>query len=235
MEYYYRKINGKVYRARIEYDEEPLNPREFEGNRCKLYMWWNGYDLGDKKPYNSPLEYILVALMEKYLPDVNCEDITVSKMIMALNSKASDKIKIMPIFVYEHSGITISTGNDYPYNDRWDGGLGGYAIIEREKEELYHDDEWAKAADIITAEVNEYDMYLTGSCYGYIEDTYIGGGKWEENTENCWGYLTDKYGDELVVAILGETITEEEAIKACEEYDRKENAKAEYGLYLMAM
>ena len=233
--YYYIKRNGKVYRYQIAVDEYPLNPREDYDNACKMYIWWNRYILGDDKGKDSPQD-ILEDLMETYLPEIDYEDMSLNQMQMALNSKASDKVKIYPIYVYEHGGITISMGNGYPYCDRWDGGIGGFMICERETFDEYGT-KWERAYDIANGEVDDYDMYLTNSVYEYFEDTYVGDGEWEYDTDHCGSYFSKKWGNDLAKDVL-ETdtlLTEEEMEKACEEYDRKETEKAEYGLYLMAM
>ena len=234
-EYYYQKAeDGKVYRYRIERDEDPINPREdyVNASLCDMYIWWDGYSLGDNEGYGSPYD-ALAKLIEKYLPDVDYEDMTTNKMRMTLQSKAADKVKIYPIFVYEHSGITISMSNDYPYNDRWDAGCGGFIVAEKEAFDRCECN-WDMAYEIAEAEVEEYDMYLCGECYGWIEDVYEGDGEWDEHEDSCWGYLSRKRGKELAEYILGELITEEEAEEACREYDRMEMQKAEYGLRMMA-
>ena len=65
-DYYYTKgNNGTVYRYRIEQDTDPINPREDYDNACKLYLWWNGYNLGDDKGKDMPGD-ILNDLIEKY-------------------------------------------------------------------------------------------------------------------------------------------------------------------------
>ena len=149
-----------------------------------------------------------------------------------LLQKANDKVKIFLVFVYEHSGITISMAMDYPFNDRWDSGIGGYVIAEKETFEEYGID-WDRAWDIAEGEVKTYDMYLKGEVYEAWEDTYVGNGKWDEDTDICGGYFSNKWGRELATEILGELIPEDEVDEALAEYDRKEKAKSEYGLWLL--
>lgn len=234
MEYYYQKSQkGTVYRYRIEQDEEPWNPRE-DDNICEMYIWWNGYNLGDYKGKDMPGDK-LNDLIEKYLPDEAEEmyDTSVRDKMLKLQSKVYDKLRVLPIFVYEHGGITISLGNDYPYNDRWDAGMGGFIIVEREVLEENGID-WEKAYEVAEGEVEMYDMYLLGECYGYIMDIYEGNGEWEEHEDSCWGYFSRKYGKELATEIIGEVITEEEAMEAMVLYDCRKEKNAEYGLWLMA-
>lgn len=231
--YYTKRNNGTVYRYRIEQDTDPINPREDYDNACKLYLWWNGYNLGDDKGKDMPSD-ILNDLIEKYLPDTD-EDLYYDKTCnekRQLLQKASDKVKIFLVFVYEHGGITISMAMDYPFNDRWDSGIGGYVIAEKETFEEYGID-WDKAWDIAEGEVKTYDMYLKGEVYETWEDTYVGNGEWDEDTDICGGYFSNKWGRELATEILGELIPEDEVDEALAEYDRKEKAKSEYGLWLL--
>mgnify|MGYP006070635839 CR=1 FL=1 len=92
----------------------------------------------------------------------------------------------LPLWLYDHSGITISCGDRvYPYNDRWDSGLVGWIVYARQKDD---GEDWRERAfDRMRAEVEEYDHYLTGEVYGFT--LYENG----EETDSCW----DFYGDDL--------------------------------------
>ena len=43
----------------------------------------------------------------------------------------NDLVAIKLIRAYEHSGITVSTSNVYPYNDRWDSYLVGFIYVTK--------------------------------------------------------------------------------------------------------
>ena len=92
----------------------------------------------------------------------------------------------LPLWLYDHGGITISCGDRvYPYNDRWDSGLVGWIIYAKQAED---GEDWReKAFARMRAEVEEYDHYLTGEVYGFT--LYENG----EETDSCW----DFYGDDL--------------------------------------
>lgn len=76
----------------------------------------------------------------------------------------------LPVYMYDHSGITIRTG---PFNDPWDSGQLGYIYVSKEK--VRKEMEWKKITkeriekikDILRSEIKEYDNYLTGSVYYY--------------------------------------------------------------------
>lgn len=225
-EYYYTKGNdGSIYRSQIIRDEDPTNCRDDWDNLCDMYIWRRGYNLADDTNGKDMWD-ILDGLMYKYLPETETEDMSERDMMLALQSKANDKVKIYPIWVYEHSGITISMAGGYPYNDRWDGGVSGVIIAERKRIEEAGC-EWSKAYDIANDEVEYYDMYLVGDVYGYITDKYLGDDEWDENVDSCWGFYSRKWGEELAEEILGELISETEAKELCAEYDAKVKAEEE--------
>jgi len=113
-----------------------------------------------------------------------------------------DALAILPLFLYDHSGLSISTGGRH---DRWDSGQVGWAYVTRESAQamgcvgdrwgLGPDGktmmllgEWDRKAleDSILREVSEYDDFLGGRAYGYTVETRAG-----EEVSSCWGYVGD--------------------------------------------
>ena len=127
--------------------------------------------------------------------------------------KESDVV-ILPVFVFEHSGISISV---FEFGDRWDSGQAGwiYTTKENVKETLinwcakYRDkngnfvdvteENWREAAiENLKGEIKLYNMYLQGEVYGIITEEYdTDSDDWEEK-DSCWGFFSDKWGDELI-------------------------------------
>ena len=141
-------------------------------------------------------------------------------------------IAYLPLYVYEHSGMTMNTGG---FSCPWDSGQAGWiyttkeevlkcgGMIKSEKGNYIKVTErnWRKAAQIwMEGEVELYDQYLQGECYGYIIDELDMDDQaslesamdildeddvtWNENTESCWGFFSDKWGDDLVEEIAKE-------------------------------
>lgn len=109
--------------------------------------------------------------------------------INALKELADRKNVILPLYLYDHSGITMSCDFTYPYNDRWDGGQVGwiYASHNEIKDEygILNRDNIDKAENLLRSEVKNYDYYICGECYGFII---------EENgqeVDSVWGFLGD--------------------------------------------
>ena len=40
---------------------------------------------------------------------------------------------IMPVNMYKHSGVSLSTSDEYPYNCKWDSGTIGFITVSKEK------------------------------------------------------------------------------------------------------
>lgn len=99
----------------------------------------------------------------------------------------------LPVYYYEHSGLTVSTKRDYPYNDGWDSGL--FGIIAVEKAMVRNDWGWKAITKerreqilrSLEGEIEIFDSYCRGEVYGFdIENEE---GEW---IDSCYGY----YGDE---------------------------------------
>lgn len=190
---YYADNNGEVQEFKVEIDVDCESPREWDCNVTELYIEWNRSHYGDKF-YKSSLSEIIMDFAERYL-ELEEDDYYKSDrdLIVMLQTKATDKVKVFPVFGYKHSGFTVSMGNEYPYNDRWDGGLAGFIFITKERcDELGCD--FNNAREIAECEVKTFDMYLQGNVYGYIDGEY----------DSCWGFYSDKYGDELFNEIASE-------------------------------
>jgi len=82
----------------------------------------------------------------------------------AFETWKSENICILPLYLYDHSGITMRTS---PFSCQWDSGQVGFIYCTKERcDELGAD--FSKAEDCLRAEVEEYDQYLTGDVYGYV-------------------------------------------------------------------
>ena len=96
----------------------------------------------------------------------------------------SDKIEVMDMWLYDHSGISVSCGKrTYPYNDRWDSmGIGWIFVLKDDllKEGIAAEDNWRKkAVEIMNEETKTYNEFLTGNVFSY--NLYEkNGGNWEE-------------------------------------------------------
>lgn len=103
---------------------------------------------------------------------------------------------ILNLYLYDHSGITISTK---PFSCPWDSGQVGFIFATEEtliKEYGRVDEEIIKKAkSVLETEVETYDQYLRGDIYGYrISKISVcnHGHEHIEEVESCGGY----YGED---------------------------------------
>lgn len=96
------------------------------------------------------------------------------------NLELPSKITWNFLYLYDHSGITISMN---PFSCRFDSGIVGIIyMIDADKNPISYEQQ----IKIMKSEVKTYDDYIRGNCYGYIiEDS-------EENEiDSCYGFLGD--------------------------------------------
>jgi hypothetical protein len=141
-------IEKGKYRLEINQDNSPINPRDND-NISKMVCFHRRYNLGDKHEYQQD--------------NYNSWD-ELEKSII----KNEDPICIFPLYLYDHSGITISINS---FNDRWDSGQVGFVFVTKEyAKEIYNKKRISKKIkdrieEIIKNEVEEFDNFLTGNVY----------------------------------------------------------------------
>lgn len=157
------------YQLIVKSDNNSESPRAWD-NLSTIWTWHRGYTIGDTHKFSTPFD-ALCELCEEYNIKYDEYEDTISSLYKKLQDY--ENIVIMPINAYEHSGITISTSEGYPYNDRWDGGQIGFVFID--KKTAFKDfvniteDNWKeKAITCINDEVKTLDQWLQGDIYGYI-------------------------------------------------------------------
>lgn len=212
-------VDGKEYLLTVEQDDCAESPREWD-NLCTMICWHRHYSLGDKHDYDDVDEFL-----ERLCYEVLHKD---DDEIYGLNSqdklkmlKESNLILIKPINMYDHSGITVSTSNGYPYNDRWDAGCIGFIYVRKKTilEECGYatEENWKDTAeDFIEAEMKTYDQYLRGEVYGFKltkiitqQDKCPHCGEvireYDEEVEedSCWGFYGDCLEENGILDNLG--------------------------------
>jgi hypothetical protein len=161
------------YTMEIFQDEDPANPRTEWDNLGTMVCFHGRYNLGDEHDYDS-------------------NDFDTWEELKKQIIKDEDPAVILPIYLYDHSGITISTS---PFGCRWDSGQIGFIYLskQRAREEYGFKRMSAKMKERITnyldGEVDTYDQYLTGEVYGF--DIMEG----DEVIESVSGY----YGEESAI------------------------------------
>ena len=162
------------YILEIFQDEPYDSPREWDPLGTMI-CFHRRYNLGDKHDYNKN-DYS-----------------TWTEMKEAIIEGENAKI-ILPLYLYDHSGITISTGS---FSCGWDSGQVGwiFASEDRIKKEcnvdVITDDVLDKVTKMLEGEVETYDQYLTGDVYGYRIskiDKCNHGHEHKDEIDSCWGF-----------------------------------------------
>lgn len=167
----------------IYLDDDPMNPREWD-NLGTMVCSHPRYNLGDVQIGYKNNEY--------YYRDAQS-----FLDWLQVNQK---KTVVLPLYLYDHSGITMSTDNsNYPFCDRWDSGQVGYIYItyEKIKEEygwkIVNEARKQQIKEYLRNEVATYDDYLTGNVYGYNVFCDNCDPDHENSIDSCWGFYGDNW------------------------------------------
>jgi hypothetical protein len=175
------------------------SPRKMFDNIGTMVCFHDRYELGDDHEFTDPFA------VKQWLEE------------------QGDKIIWLPLFLYDHSGITIRTN---PFASQWDSGQVGIIYVESEK--IYKIiDNWTAdfknefypgisdseiALEILKQEVKTYDHYLTGSVYGYSI---------KENDDSCWGFYGDDHEESGLLEMAKNSIDSYLIEKAIKEHNER--------------
>lgn len=158
-------IDYKGAKIFVEQDTDPSSPRTEYDNVGTMVAFREGYALGDEghgfhyRDYSSWNE----------LEEAIC--------------KAHEVAVILPLYLFDHSGITISTK---PFSCPWDSGQVGFIFCTKGQVQKEWGGDVDKARDYLVGEVETYDQYLTGQIYGIRAEDAEGEELW-----SCWGFFGD--------------------------------------------
>jgi len=115
-------------------------------------------------------------------------------------------IIILPLYLYDHSGITISTT---PFSCKWDSGKVGFIYISNKEIDyigtsIKENETWSEYKErlekFLHSEVELYDQYIRGEVYGFQLLDEDG-----ELEDSCWGF----YGHDWKTNGIADHIDEE--------------------------
>lgn len=129
---------NREYRIRIEIDDFPESPRSWD-NLGTMVCWHSRYNLGDEQPGDEPSDWL----------------------------KDHDDIIKLPLYLYDHSGLTMKTT---PFSCPWDSGQVGWIYVTREKiaEQGLTEEQ---ALECLEGEVKVYDQFLRGEVYFFVVES----------------------------------------------------------------
>ncbi len=175
------KHNGLTVELHI--DDDPMNPREND-NWSHIVHWHRRRTIGDEEL---------------------SESMTQEELREKLTSEGEEVLALLPVYCYEHGGITISCG---AYSCSFDSGQVGWAYITKSRavEMLGEGYDWASTSleeyeRYIREEVKAFADYLEGRVFGFVIK-----GRDGEVLDSCWGFLGDlKYCREEAKAMADNT------------------------------
>lgn len=160
-------VSADGYNLQVFRDEYAENPREWD-NLGKMVCWHRRYNLGDKHDYESPQDF--------YESD-----------------EYKNALVILPVYLYDHSGITISNSD---FGDRWDSGQIGYIFVTKGKAQeeygLLNETTTELIRERLMSETKMYDQYLQGDCYAFRITDENG-----EEIDGCGGFFGDDISEVL--------------------------------------
>jgi len=192
LEYLRVRIGKFILKIEAMVDPDPVSSRSWS-NICRMVCFHSKYILGDKHDFAKPNDFL-----------------------DWLDANDSKYFLVKELYIYNHSGLAISTG---PFSDPWDSGQVGWIYVDLREvckelfgtfsEETFENNRAKiveQAKKCIRGEVEEYDMYLQGEVYGYSIDCYksMNGTRkrYEKGFDSCFGfYGRDYFRQELYSAV----------------------------------
>ena len=148
----------KSIRVRIVKYNDPESPREWD-NVGTMVCWHSRYNLGDRQPTIDSADF-LRDLAADHVGAYDPELISDHHLGRILDKH----FLILPLYLFDHSGLSISTGG---FSCPWDSGQVGYIYCEKSHGIAECGDE-ETALKRLESEVSIYDDYLSGNVYGFV-------------------------------------------------------------------
>lgn len=201
MKDYVSRFENEKYRLSIYQDYDNESPRTWS-NLGNMVCWSRDYNLGDKHDYEDGEDFFrslaedlgidtTYELYDEDLEDSYDED----REIEDIRKEVIEKVVILPLFLYDHSGLSMRTYT-HGYHSSWDCGQVGYIYVTHEniiKEYgALTDGNIKKATDCLEGEVEIYSQYLEGDIYGFILEQKILCEHCShieyKDIDSCWGF-----------------------------------------------
>lgn len=182
-------------------DTDAESPRSWD-NLGTMACAHKRYNLGDEDGTREALQIIYKHLSDKQLDEMGFDDGELPDIQAALEK--TGQVIMLPLYLYDHSGITMSTSS---FSCRWDSGQVGFIYVSKAKVrqeygwKLLTKERIAKIEAILKSEVEVYDQYLTGDIWGFevTED---------DQEDSCWGFFGSDPLKNGILAHLSERAAE---------------------------
>lgn len=170
----------------IVYDDDPESPREWS-NIGRMICFHKRYNLGDDHDYRFGDFESWDELQDQIEKDL-------------------DVAEILPLFLMDHSGISISVS---PFGCPWDSGKIGFILCTKEdaKTNFGSSNNPDRVRKCLISEVETYDQYLRGEIYRFVlrSPPCEKCGHQGEVTDSCGGF----YGDDILTNGMMDNLPEQ--------------------------
>lgn len=155
--------DGRKFRLVIEQEESPEDPRSWD-NLGTMLCYNRSYRLGDCNTNRETKEQ-LAEICRKYgKSDEEIDEMTFAEEVQFILDQ--DNVCGLPLWLYDHSGISISTRRAC----LWDSSFVGLIFVEKDfylaQTCLKDETDWkAKAKKTLEGEIETYSDFLEGNVY----------------------------------------------------------------------
>lgn len=167
----------------ISIEPEPESPRDFE-NLGTMVCFHNKYNLGDNEHCYKR------------------NDFNSFEHLKSIIEEREDVGAILPLYLYDHSGITMRT---VPFDDRWDSSKVGFIFVSKDKirkefeidcaDDNISEDILDVVKKVLEGEVEIYDSYIKGDVYRLVKETFDKDGE-SKDCDICGSYYDIKSAKE---------------------------------------
>lgn len=169
-------LNG--FNIKIYYDDDAENPRNWN-NLGTMICGHSRYQLGEKHNFEDAQSFLLdlLELTDDCQLDLN-----------QLVARAEKRAIILPVFLYDHSGLAMNT---IGFRCPWDSAQVGFIYVALEKVRKEYSVKRVsaqcrqKVLAVLRQEVQTFSDYISGAVYGYVIE------KDGETVDSCWGFIGD--------------------------------------------
>lgn len=242
------------YNLGDEQSSAPYDMCGYESNEDNFLMWVFVEFIQGSKTVPEPLEGWSY---DGYQPTL-CKELASGSLVYledfipksfkeAIEKWIRANLCILPLYLFDHSGITMNTSG---FSCGWDSGQVGYIYVTKETWLKEHDRDFVQeeAVKYLKAEVETYDQYLTGDVYGkvlhriddenfeesrnisimestplydlYMADYEFSVDEYEDTEEldACWGYYGREYAEQCCKEEFPDYCLSEALGDHCENY-----------------
>lgn len=172
----------------ITNDISPQHPRkDWEPYGTLAYK--SKYTLGEEE-IHDPIDFLAYKLglsddQVQRIADKNDWFYYSTETLRELSVRFYREYIALPVYLYDHSGITVNTGG---FNCRWDSSQVGWIYMSKEEAKKHHG--WGKITrhreklveEYLEGEIRTLAQYLEGDVYGFEFEDDNG------EIDSCWGF-----------------------------------------------